>query len=248
MDSIPKVKEQFATLTARRGELLDLFKEITTDISKINKLYVDLVKTHHSKDHLFGLDSFRFQTQMVEMEYENINKVFHCVENRRYGEYYKVYKYVHEYAIHDIKYSKIIDKLAHCHYPVYKDLEPFKEYEFETLREMYSTTTDTITDLLEYLNVKAMKMVNDKEQLMMGIHIDNIVNSDQFTITLLTERIAMYLNYLEVINKHHTKYISRLISKCKQTIDIFKEDIQFKHHENGALEPESEIAVSVWLI
>jgi len=245
MESIPKVKEQFELLTKLRSDLQALFKDIAADISKINKLYVDLVKTHHHKEHLFGLDSFRFQTKMVEMEYENITKVFHSVENRMYCEYYKVYKYVHDYAVHDIKYSKIIDKLAHCHYPVYKDLEPSKVYEFEALQEVFSTTTDTITDLIEYLNIRNQKMVSDKEQITKGIHIDTIVHSDQFTNTLLTERIAMYLNYLEVMNKHHTKYLNRLIGKCKQAIEIFQEDIQFKQEENRAQESESEQEIAV---
>ena len=42
---------------------------------------------------------------------------------------------------------------------------------------MYSTILETINDLYEYLNLKNTKMVNDKEQIIMGINIDNIVNT-----------------------------------------------------------------------
>ena len=228
MENIKQINTQFDTLHTSRNDILELFTEITNNISKINKVYIDLVKTHHNKEHLFGLDSFLFQNKLFEMEYENMRKVFNSIQNRMYCEYYKVYKYIQDYVINDIKYTKIIEKLAHNNYPVYKDLEPTKVYEFETLRDMYSTILDTINDLYEYLNLKNTKMVNDKEQITMGIHIDNIVNNQQFTNILLSERITMYIKYLEVINKHHTKYISRLILKCKLLIELFNEDIQIK--------------------
>ena len=46
-------------------------------------------------------------------------------------------------------------------YPVYKDLEPTNLYDFDTVRDMYSTIIETINDLYEYLNLKNTKMVND---------------------------------------------------------------------------------------
>jgi len=211
MENIKQINTQFDTLHTSRNDILELFTEITNNISKVNKVYIDLVKTHHNKEHLFGLDSFLFQNKLFEMEYENMRKVFNSIQNRMYCEYYKVYKYIQDYVVNDIKYTKIVEKLAHNNYPVYKDLEPTKVYEFETLRDVYYA------------------IINDKEQITMGINIDNIVNNQQFTNVLLSERITMYIKYLEVINKHHTKYIGRLILKCKLLIELFNEDIQIKH-------------------
>ena len=244
MEGIKQIKVDFDTLTTLRSDILELFNENTSNISKINKIYIETVKTHHSKEHLFGLDSFLFQNKMFEMEHENMRKVFNYINNRMYCEYYKVYKYIHDYVVNDIKYSKIIEKLAHHNYPVYKDLEPTNLYDFDTVRDMYSTIIETINDLYEYLNLKNTKMVNDKEQIIMGINIDNIVNSEHFSNILLSERITMYIKYLEVINKHHTKYISRLIRKCKLAIEIFNEDIQIKHikHMSNRTEEENIIA------
>ena len=244
MEGIKQIKVDFDTLTTLRSDILELFNENTSNISKINKIYIETVKTHHSKEHLFGLDSFLFQNKMFEMEHENMRKVFNYINNRMYCEYYKVYKYIHDYVVNDIKYSKIIEKLAHHNYPVYKDLETTNLYDFDTVRDMYSTIIETINDLYEYLNLKNTKMVNDKEQIIMGINIDNIVNSEHFSNILLSERITMYIKYLEVINKHHTKYISRLIRKCKLAIEIFNEDIQIKQfkHMSNRTEEENIIA------
>jgi len=110
---------------------------------------------------------------------------------------------------------------------------------------MCSTILETINDLNEYLNLKNTKMVNDKEQIIMGINIDNIVNSEHFSNILLSERITMYIKYLEVINKHHTKYINRLIRKCKLALEIFNEDIQIKQikHMSNRTEEEENIVI-----
>ena len=112
---------------------------------------------------------------------------------------------------------------------------------------MCSTILETIHDLYEYLSLKNTKMVTDKEQIIMGINIDNIVNSEHFSNILLSERITMYIKYLEVINKHHTKYISRLIRKCKVAIEIFNEDIQIKQFKqiNNVAEEEKNIIANV---
>jgi hypothetical protein len=227
-ESIKQINDQFDIVITLRNDILKIFNELTSNITKINKIYIDVVKTHHHKEHVFGLDSFLFQNKMFEMEYENMRKVFNYIDNRMYCEYYKVYKYIHDYVVNDIKYSKVIEKLVNHNYPVYKDLEPSKVYEFGIVREIYSTILDTINDLYEYLNLKNTKMITDKEQITMGMNIDNIVNSELFTTILLNERITMYIKYLEVINKHHTKYISNLIRKCKLTLEIFNEDIQIK--------------------
>jgi hypothetical protein len=128
---------------------------------------------------------------------------------------------------------------------VYKDLEPSKVYEFGTVREIYSSILDTINDLYEYLNLKNTKLVNDKEQITMGINIDNIINNEQFTNTLLNERITMYIKYLEVINKHHSKYMNRLIRKCKLAIEIFNEDIQIKQMNNDVEEDKHVVTEPV---
>ena len=82
MEGIKQIKVDFDTLTTLRSDILELFNENTSNISKINKMYIELVRTHHSKEHLFGLDSFLFQNKMFEMEHENMRKVFNYINNR----------------------------------------------------------------------------------------------------------------------------------------------------------------------
>ena len=86
-------------------------------------------------------------------------------------------------------------------------------FEFDEKVETFRTTYEKLFTELENLFIS---------------NIDNIVNSEHFSNILLSERITMYIKYLEVINKHHTKYISRLILKCKLLIELFNEDIQIK--------------------
>jgi len=241
MESLKNLNEQFKSMKLLRSELLDVFNTINSNIITVNKVYLDIVKKHHNKEYLFGVDSFQFQNKMMQMEYDNMHKLFNFIDNRMYCEYYKLYKNIQEYIIHDIKYSKIIEKISHNNYPVYKDLEPFKNYDFEIIKDIYDTIINIINDLYEFLDIKTTKMTDNEEQIEMGLNIDNIVNSQHFINILLRERITMYTKYIEVINKYQTKYLKRLIVKCKLLIEIFNEDIQLKSiNKNTELSPHSE--------
>lgn len=243
-ESIEKLNYQFDNVTVARNDILDIFSQLNVNIKLINKIYVDVVKQHNQKEYLFGLDSFHFQNKMIEMEYENMRKVFNCIDNHMYSEYYKLYKFIQDYIVNDIKYNKIIEKNIFNKFPVYKDLEPEKTYDFEITKEIHSIVITIIIDLYEYLNEKTHKMIDDKDHISKGFNIDNIINRQRFTNSLLNERINMYINYLDVISKHYHKYISRLILKCKLMLDIFNEDVQIKQKQvNNKKEDEETIVV-----
>ena len=72
MENIKQINNQFDILKTLRSDILTLFNEITDNISKVNKIYIDVVKTHHHKEHLFGLDAFLFQNKMFE-NYQSVN-------------------------------------------------------------------------------------------------------------------------------------------------------------------------------
>ena len=72
------------------------------------------------------LDSFSFQTKLAQVEYEWIQRVYQMIDNRMYGEYYKLW-------ISMSQYSKELLKEETQKFPTYKDLEPMKQYELSLI-------------------------------------------------------------------------------------------------------------------
>ena len=63
------------------------------------------------------LDSFSFQTKLLNVEHELIQKLYQMIDNRMYGEYYKLWLSMSQY-------SKELMNEDTQKFPIYKDLEP----------------------------------------------------------------------------------------------------------------------------
>jgi hypothetical protein len=225
-----EVARKFELIKTLRLELKMILDELTQKIAALHHLYLDMVKTHEEQNYTFGLDSFFFQNKLIQMEYVNMQKIFAAVDNRMYCEYYKLYQLMWDYINADLKDTRVYSKL-HClkkTFPVYKDLEPFKAYAFELTTEVQEDLLEIIRVLEEHLSAKTAELSKDKCQSERGLHIENIVNVQQFQAALIHERITMFLRYLETFHAHHNKYWCRLTLKSKLIIGIVNEDIRLK--------------------
>ena len=88
---------------------------------------------------------------MLELENNNIRTLAYAIENRMYCEYYKLYKMLLEYLTNDVKDKSISDKIISKKiYPVYKDLEPLKNYNFSIIIELQLNISTVIRALYDY--------------------------------------------------------------------------------------------------
>ena len=228
-EEIINIKNNFEYIKSLRSDIIQILGEIDTKLNALTQIYVSLIKSHKDIDFTFGLDSFYFQNKLIETDSENMKKVFNSINNQMYGEYYKLYRMLLDYINHNIKDHKLLEEtIIKKTYPVYKDLEPLKNYEFSFVVEMQTFILKIIQNLQEYLNSKQMELNNDSKQSLMGINIENIINYQHYSNALLQEKINMFCRYLYVFYKHHHKYFSRLLLKCKMMLGIVNEDIKLK--------------------
>ena len=220
----------FETIKSLRLDMKMIFDELTQKINALHALYKEMVKTHEEQNYTFGLDSFFFQNKLISMEYNNMQKIFAAIDNRMYCEYYKLYRLVLEYITDEIKEPRVLQQIQRIRktFPVYKDLEPSKEYDFSLTCEVQHDILLILNILEEHLNIKTAELGKDKSQSDKGLHIENIVNVQQFQTALINERIYMFLRYLDAFHAHHSKYLCRLTLKSKLMIGVVNEDIRLK--------------------
>ena len=88
-------------------------------------------------------------------EFECMKQMFTFVNNRMYCEYYKLYKVIHIYVTQNIVDKKIIETCkSKTEYPVYKDLEPYKEYDFDLIIDLHHDILQIISELQGHLILK----------------------------------------------------------------------------------------------
>jgi hypothetical protein len=230
----------FQTVKQLRMDINGLFSDIEDKLKILNELYHELVQIHPDKNYTIGLDSFHFQNKLIQLEYDNMQHVFNFIDNRIYCEYYKLHRMLYDFINKEIKEKNIVDKLliTHKKYPIYKDLEPTKIYDFNITTEINHAIQNAMQELKGYLSEKKQELDEKKKRSEMGINIHSIIHEQVYNNIILEERIHMFDNYLNTFISHHSKYFSRLLIKMKLMLGIVNEDFHLKKkkliEKNGA--------------
>lgn len=209
-----KVKHTFDKIKDMREEISGLFQNLDCRISKLKEIYNDFIRNNNSKLFIFGLDTFYFQNNLLTNEYSFLKEYYNRIINRMYCEYYKLYKVIlefiessnFEYKVHDITHSS-------KKFPVYKDLEQNREYDFTLIIDINEEIIIIINSLTNVLNDKESALELHIERNTYGLNIDNFVSTYRYEVVVLKEQILLFENYLDFFYNLHKKYLSRFITK-----------------------------------
>ena len=177
---ISKLKTDFNNITTTRSNVKNIFDILQTKIHKLKSMYSEFINNSKTQLFVFGLDSFHFQSKLIDIEYDDMKRLFLAINNRMYCEYFKLYKIIVSYIKDTINDKKLFEFIKVNIFPVYKDLEPEKEYKFEIIAEIHEHILTLITSIIGNLTNKEneYKIYVDKNQI--GLNIDNFVNTYSF--------------------------------------------------------------------
>ena len=224
---IVNLKNDFNNLINIRNNVKNIFEILQLRIDKLKLLYSEFIKSNKNQMFVFGLDSFHFQSKLIDIEYDDTKRLFMAIGNRMYCEYFKLNKIIIEYILNNIKDKKITEIIKINNYPVYKDLEPFKEYKFETLMDIHENILKMLSILVSELNNKENELTIHKTKQHIGLNIDNFVTTFNFNNNVMKERITMFITYIEFFHKLHTKYLKRFSNKIQLIYTDINNDIKF---------------------
>jgi hypothetical protein len=221
------LKNDFNNLINIRNNVKNIFEILQLRIDKLKLLYSEFIQNNKNQVFVFGLDSFHFQSKLIDIEYDDTKRLFMAIGNRMYCEYFKLNKIIIEYILNNVKDKKVTDILQINNYPIYKDLEPFKEYKFETLMDIHENILKMLTILVSELNNKENELTIHKTKQHIGLNIDNFVTTFNFNNNVMKERITMFITYIEFFHKLHTKYLKRFSNKIQLIYTDINNDIKF---------------------
>ena len=229
MTELLKIKKDFNIVKNSRDDIINIFQTLKSKMDTLKNLYKTMIITHKQSQYTFGIDSFYFQNKLLEMECDNMNKIFNAIDNRMYCEYYKLHMIIQDFINKEVDDEILRNKITiRKKYPPYKNLEPLKVYGFNLVKEIQELTINTIIELESYRLAKDNELENDNTQSVLGLNIGNLVNSYRYSNAVLKEKIRMFSGYLETFHEHHTKYLYRLSVQLKLILKIINEDIRIK--------------------
>jgi hypothetical protein len=224
---IAELKNDFNNIITIRTSVKSVFESLEQRIGKLKNLYADFIKHNENALFVFGLDSFRFQSRLIDLEYEDMKRLFLAINNRMYCEYFKLYKIVCAYITNIITDKKVLEIIKINNFPAYKDLEPFKEYNIETIQELHENILLLVNSMLNNIEVKENELFNYQGKRKIGLSIDNFVASFNFDIIMIREKVSLFLTYVEFFHKLHTKYLKRFSHKIQLMYTHVNTDIRF---------------------
>jgi hypothetical protein len=227
MISTLNLKDDFNDIKIIRDSTIYLIESLDNKIEILKNIYQNLLSNNTS--HCFGLDSLHFQNKIIQSEYEFILKQFKIIDNRIYGDYYKLYQIINNYLINNINDKKIINLTENSkNYPIYKDLNNEFEYDFINTTEIHKDIIQIIEALQNELLIRERDLKIDDKKRESGLNIDNLINSYNYNNTLLKEQISLFIDYIKVFHKFHVKYMYRFNLRIKLFYSQIESDIKLE--------------------
>ena len=225
---LQKIKTIFTKIKDTRIQVMNVFGVLEVKLTKLKNMTNDFIKSNHDILFVFGLDSFKFQSKLIDFEYADMQKYFYALNNRMYCEYYKLFKIVSEYVDKTIGTNKTFEMIkSNSVFPIYKDLEPYKQYNFETIEEVHKTIILLLGGIQEHIVMKETELENYKIKQHSGLNINNFVNTFLFNVTMIKHNLGLFISYLDFFHNIHIKHFKRFSKKMKSMDDYLNEDITF---------------------
>jgi hypothetical protein len=224
---ISNLKIEFNNISLIRTKIIEIFESLKIKIDKLKILHSEFIKNSKSQLFVFGLDSFHFQSKLIDLEYDDMKRMFLAINNRMYCEYFKLYKIIISYISENVSDKKIMEIIKGNNFPVYKDLEPFKEYKFEIISEIHENIVILLNSITSIIDNRENELSLHKNKQLIGLNIDNFVNTFNYEIVIMREKIILFLTYIEFFHKLHTKYLKRFNNKIQLMYSHINSDIHF---------------------
>ena len=135
---INSLKTEHIQICDLKEENKQLFEKLYGKISNLQAWYNNYVHEHKNHLFIFGLDSFHYQGKIIDVEYEDMKRLYCSITNRMYCEYYKLYQIIVKYTDETIKDKKVLDIIkSNSNFPKYRDLEPYKQYGSDVISQIH---------------------------------------------------------------------------------------------------------------
>jgi hypothetical protein len=226
---INQLKTEFTEIIDLRSKALSGFDKLKARINILKGIYAEYIKNNKQTIYLFGLDSFHFQGQLIDIEYNDLTRYFLAISNRMYCEYYKLYKIIIEYMNENMREFNIIEALKMDEkIPVYRDIEPFKQYEFDHVIDIHNHIIVLLNSLFTSISHKKHQLKNHLFKNKGGLNTDNFVLTFKHNILIFKNKTEMFMGYLSFFHKLHIKYLTRTNERANQINNAVTTDINFE--------------------
>lgn len=232
MINLLTLKNNFNDIKNLRQSSINLMKSLAEKIDILKIIYHELLNNNLDETET-GLDSFHFQTKLIILELQNSQQMFKIIDNRIYGDYYKLFKNLINYLSENIKNKNLISQFENKDYKVYKDLNSLQDYEFDSTTEIYNDIVQIIDILHTELTEREHKLAMQKIKQESGLNIHTLTSKVNYNNNYLKNHIILFTDNIETFNSFHKRYLIRFLLKTKLFYGQINTDIKIEESRNS---------------
>lgn len=210
---IDDLKKEFNLIIEVCIQIEKAFSNVYQNVLKLKTSSQDFIKLNDKKQiFVFCLDSLQFQCKVIDIEFDDMKRLLFALNNRIYCEYFKLYRLVFEY----MRKEGILDLEKYQQpkeFPIYKDLEPFKQYKIDVIQAIHEVITSLLNKINEYICVKEIEFKKHQETQERGFNMQNFTATFNDGILSIKQKNGLFISYLDFFHSMHLKYLKRLLTK-----------------------------------
>ena len=240
--SIDNLRNEFREIIQLLNNVKAKFDNINVKIKKLKDVYDDLTNTNHDPIYIFGLDFLNFQYKIFHNQYKNLIDMIKLINNRIYGDYYKLCELIIKYVKEKIDDKVILANIQSedTDLPIYKDLDEYVDYSSETLLAVNAK----VLSILKKLNSFCMDKdkINEKHLKLSqsGFFLDNFLHSFETNNNIIKNQLDLYMKNIDFFNKNHKMMLTTIYGKICDLYNEMVGNIEFDDDDNGIINQDND--------
>tara|TARA_B100001769_G_scaffold230701_1_gene193065 strand:- start:3373 stop:4578 length:1206 start_codon:yes stop_codon:yes gene_type:complete len=223
MNNLCILQNNFHEIKNINESCIIILNRLQTDYVFLNNLYKEMISTNLN-ELPSSLDSFYFQNKLIKTELSNNFDMLTLINNRIYGDYYKLLRRIFTYSNKIIKNKNLISNYSIKNYKIYKDLDISCNFDF-------NNTVDIFNDIISIIEILKKELIERKNSLSLqkndkksGLNIETLISSIKNNNTKLSNNISMFSENIASFNEYHKKYFLKFFIKIKLFYgEVYKE-------------------------
>jgi len=221
------LRRDFDTISNTRLGVESIFVLMERNLGVLKTMYNETIQSNRNDVFMFGLDSFHFQSKLLDVEFDDLKRQFLLINNRMYCEYYKLYRLVVDYVKKNVPDKRLHNSIRSTNLPVYKDLEPYRVYAFDVVKDTHASIMGLLHGMGEYISVREQELATHRQKQNIGLNINNFVLTFDYNIRLVKEKLRLFEAYLAFFHDLHSKRLSHFNDKMNLLYRRMITDVHF---------------------
>jgi hypothetical protein len=223
------MENTFATVKIDFVKLLDLIHKINSIklsshimLTRFKNIYDEIVQLNNTKKHfLVCLEALHFQYKVIITEQDNLTKMLLMLLNRTYRDYFNYYNTIaKELARYEIAQPNVEKQHA-----IYKDTEPFAEFQIEDISLVFENVNILISAILMKHAENESVVQQYKSRSSTGIFIGNLINTLEYDNSVLEDHAKLFLKSIDFSVKTQTAYLTKMLKRFETMVNDINSEV-----------------------